>query len=42
MRAGGEIDGASADIDDLTEPLMLAEGIEAPSATLRRLRRDER
>jgi prevent-host-death family protein len=42
MRAAGEIEPASEDLDDLPEPLALPEGIEAPSAVLERLRRDER
>jgi prevent-host-death family protein len=42
MRAAGEIDAASADAEDLPEPLTLADGIEAPSVALRRLRRDDR
>lgn len=42
MRAAGEIDPATADLDDLPEPLVLADGVETPSAVLRRLRQDER
>jgi prevent-host-death family protein len=42
MRASGEIEPASADFDDLPEPLVLPEGVELPSAVLQRLRRDER
>lgn len=42
MRAAGDIDPASADVDDLPEPLVLDEEIEAPSAALSRLRRQER
>jgi prevent-host-death family protein len=42
MRAAGEIEPASEDLDDLPEPLVLPEGSEAPSAVLERLRRDER
>jgi prevent-host-death family protein len=42
MRAAGEIDPASADLDDLPEPLQLPDGVEVPSAVLTRLRRDER
>ena len=42
MRATGEIEPATHDIDELPEPLVLAEGIEPPSAVLARLRRDER
>jgi prevent-host-death family protein len=42
MRAAGEVDPASADLDDLPEPLVLPGDVEAPSAVLARLRRDER
>jgi len=42
LRALGEIEPATADLDDLPEPLVLPRGIEPPSAVLRRLRRDER
>ena len=42
LRAAGEIDPASADLDDLPEPLTLPAGTESPSAVLRRLRHDER
>ena len=42
LRALGEIEPATADLDDLPEPLVLPRGIERPSAVLRRLRRDER
>jgi prevent-host-death family protein len=42
MRAAGEIDPASADLDDLQEPLVLPDDVETPSAALARLRRDER
>jgi len=42
LRALGEIEPATADLDDLPEPLVLSRGIERPSAVLRRLRRDER
>lgn len=42
LRAAGEIEPASADLDDLPEPLVLAPEIERPSAALARLRRDER
>ena len=42
MRASGEIEPASGDIDDLPEPLTLPDGVEAPSAALTRLRRQER
>jgi prevent-host-death family protein len=42
LRALGEIEPATADLDDLPEPLVLPRGTELPSAVLRRLRRDER
>jgi prevent-host-death family protein len=42
LRALGEIEPATADLDDLPEPIALPRGIERPSAVLRRLRRDER
>ncbi len=42
MRAAGEIDPATADLDDLPEPLVLADSVETPSSALRRLRLDER
>ena len=42
LRALGEIDPATADLDDLPDPLVLAPGIEQPSDVLRRLRKDER
>lgn len=42
LRAAGEIEPASGDLDDLPEPLVLAPEIERPSAALARLRRDER
>ena len=42
LRALGEIDPATGDLDDLPEPLILAPGIEHPSEVLSRLRRDER
>jgi len=42
LRALGEIEPATADLDDLPEPLVLPRGVEQPSAVLRRLRRDER
>ena len=40
LRALGEIEPATGDLDDLPEPLVLPRGIERPSAVLRRLRRD--
>lgn len=42
LRALGEIDPATGDLDDLPEPLVLAPGIERPSEVLSRLRRNER
>ncbi len=42
LRALGEIDPATGDLDDLPEPIVLTPGIERPSAALRRLRRNER
>ncbi len=41
LRLAGEVEAASADLDDLPEPLALAEG-PPPSAILDALRRDER
>jgi prevent-host-death family protein len=42
MRAAGEVEAASEDLDDLPEPLTLPTGTESPSQVLARLRRDER
>jgi len=42
LRALGEIDPATGDLDDLPEPLVLARGIESPTEALSRLRRNER
>ena len=42
LRASGELAAASADLDDLPEPLALRAGQEAPSSVLAGLRRDER
>jgi prevent-host-death family protein len=42
MRAAGEVESASSDLDDLPEPLDWPTELEAPSAVLQRLRRDER
>jgi prevent-host-death family protein len=42
MRVAGEIDPASADLDDLPEPLVLLNAADTPSAALARLSRDER
>jgi prevent-host-death family protein len=41
MRAAGEVEPATVDLDDLPEPLDLPD-VESPSAVLARLRRDER
>ncbi|MGH9125205.1 MAG: type II toxin-antitoxin system Phd/YefM family antitoxin [Acidimicrobiales bacterium] len=42
LRASGDLEAATADLDDLPEPLLLAAGVEPPSETLARMRRDER
>ncbi len=42
MRAAGEIEPATEDLDDLPAPLDLPAGVETPSAVLARLRHDER
>lgn len=42
MRAAGEIEPATEDPGDLPEPIVLPPGVESPSVTLARLRRDER
>jgi prevent-host-death family protein len=42
LRATGDLVPAQADLKDLSEPLALAAGQEAPSGVLDRLRRDER
>ncbi|MGH9251302.1 MAG: type II toxin-antitoxin system Phd/YefM family antitoxin [Acidimicrobiales bacterium] len=42
MRAAGEIEAATEELDDLPEPLILPAGTESPSQALERLRRDER
>lgn len=42
MRAAGEVETATGDLDDLPEPLVLPAGAEVPSRVLARLRRDER
>jgi prevent-host-death family protein len=42
LRASGELKPATGDLDDLPEPLALAEDVELPSVALARLRRDER
>jgi prevent-host-death family protein len=41
MRAAGDVETATADLDDLPEPLILPAGAELPSQVLARLRRDE-
>jgi prevent-host-death family protein len=42
MRAAGDVETATADLDDLPEPLVLSAETELPSRVLARLRRDER
>jgi prevent-host-death family protein len=42
MRATGDVETATADLDDLPEPLVLPAEAELPSRVLARLRRDER
>jgi prevent-host-death family protein len=42
MRAAGDVEMASGDLDDLPEPLVLSAGTESPSQALERLRREER
>jgi len=42
MRSAGDVENATADLDDLPEPLVLPEEVELPSRVLERLRRDER
>ncbi len=42
LRALGEVDAATDDLDDLPDPLVLARGAERPSEVLTRLRRHER
>jgi len=42
LRAAGDIDSATGDVDDLPEPVVLADGVESPSQALVRLRRQER
>jgi prevent-host-death family protein len=42
MRAAGDIEAATDDLDDLDEPLVLPAGVVSPSDALARLRRDER
>jgi prevent-host-death family protein len=42
LRRMGEIEPATANLQDLPAPLVLPSGVERPSDALRRLRRDER
>ena len=42
LRASGDLDPATANLDDLPKPLVLAPGIDSPSKVLARLRQDER
>jgi prevent-host-death family protein len=42
LRAAGDVEPATGDLDDLPPPLKLEPGQELPSAVLARLRRDER
>jgi prevent-host-death family protein len=42
MRAAGDVETATADLNDLPEPLVLPTEVELPSGVLERLRRDER
>lgn len=42
MRAAGDVEPATADLDDLPEPLVLPPETELPSGVLARLRREER
>ena len=42
MRAAGDVETATADLDDLPEPLVLSTEVELPSRVLERLRGDER
>jgi prevent-host-death family protein len=42
MRAAGDVENATDDLDDLPEPLVLPPETELPSRVLARLRRDER
>lgn len=42
MRSSGEIDAASAGLDDLPAPISLPNGVESPTIALRRLRQNER
>jgi prevent-host-death family protein len=42
MRAAGDVEPATADLDDLPEPLVLPPETELPSQVLARLRSEER
>ncbi|MGO9903498.1 MAG: type II toxin-antitoxin system Phd/YefM family antitoxin [Solirubrobacteraceae bacterium] len=42
LRAAGDLQASEGDLADLPEPLAVPRGAELPSATLARLRRDER
>jgi prevent-host-death family protein len=42
MRAAGDVESATADLDDLPEPLVLPPDTELPSRVLARLRSHER
>ena len=42
MRAAGDVESATADLDDLPEPLVLPAATDPPSRVLARPRRDER
>ena len=42
LRAAGDVEPASGELDELPEPLVLALRTERPSAALRRLRKRER
>jgi prevent-host-death family protein len=42
MRAAGEVENATSDLEDLPEPLIVPADVEPPSRVLARLRRDER
>ena len=42
LRAAGDVEAATGEIDDLPPPLVLPAGAELPSQVLARLRRDER
>lgn len=42
LRAGGQVDEAVGELDELPEALVLPAGIESPSSVLARLRQSER